>query len=219
MNLTFQYTREALTVIKEDFKKYCNIFKYGSLIFTTLYFIYALVTKTGNFVANIILASLFAIYTIFELSTIKFTKIKSLKTKIRRSYKWSTLTIKAFTLGSLLYGIYTATTKVSAMATIIATLMVILWVFQFLLEIIIEIIENKIDLLSSAFQQDIADVKDTFAAPVDFVKNGFKRLIGKEVEVKEEPKKSKKIQMLYDRIEEKKEAKKEAKHKTIDIEN
>ena len=74
-------------------------------------------------------------------------------------------------------------------------------------------------MLSSAFQQDIADVKDTFAAPVDFVKNGFKRLIGKEVEVKEEPKKSKKIQMLYDRIEEKKEAKKEAKHKTIDIEN
>lgn len=222
-NFTFKYTREAISVIVDDLKKYGRIFKYGSLIFTTLYFIYALITKSGYFVANVILASMFVVYTVFEFATNNNKNIKGVKRSVKRSYKWIKLTIKAFTLGSLLYGVYTATTNVSAFSTIIATLMVIMWVVQLLLEVVIEVIENKVDLVTTAFAQDWEDikdtVKDTVTAPITFVTNSIKKLKGEEIEVVEEPKRNKKIQMLYDRIEEKREAKKQAKNKDSKAKN
>ena len=160
---------------------------------------YALFTKMGIFVVNIILASMFLLYTIFEFAT-RHTDLKSARKFTRRTYHWIKLSIKAFTLSSLLYSIYTATTNISAISTIIATLMIIMWVLQLLLEIIIEIIENKAELLIDSFNQDIADIKK----PVTFVSNAFKKLKGEEIEEKQ---KSKKIQMLEERINKKKEQK------------
>ena len=129
----FKYTRESINLIIEDFKRYCKIFKCCSLIFTTLYFIYAIFSKMGIFVVNIILASMFLAYTVFEFVT-KNTDWKSARKYTRRTYHWIKLSIKAFTLGSLLYSIYTATTHISAISTITATLMIIMWVLQLLLE-------------------------------------------------------------------------------------
>ena len=197
----FKYTKEALIMLKEDFKKYLRSFKVASLIFTSAYFIYALISKTGIFAINIVLASLFVLYTAFELLTIN-RNIKIARRIIKRTYKWTKICIRAVTLGSMLYGIYTATTHVSAISTIIATLMIIMWVFQILLEIIVEIVENKIDLLDKAFKQDIEDMKRTALKPVTAVANTFKRLTGKDIEP--EPEKHKKILKLEKRIQEKK---------------
>ena len=199
----FKYTRESISLIIEDFKKYCKIFKCGSLIFTTLYFIYAIFNNVGIMAVNIVLAGMFLLYTIFEFAT-RHTNFKLTRKYTKRTYHWIKLSIKAFTLGSLLYSIYTATTHVSAITTIIATLMIIMWVLQLLLEIIIEIIENKAELLIESFNQDVEDLKK----PVTFVSNTFKRLKGEEIEQKQ---KSKKIQMLEERINEKKEKKKSEK--------
>ena len=198
----FKYTKEALSMLKEDFKRYLRSFKIASLIFTSAYFVYALISQTGIFVINIVLATLFVLYTTFELITIN-KNIKFARKIIKRTYKWTKICIRAVTLGSMLYGIYTATTNVSAISTIIATLMIIMWVFQILLEIIVEIVENKIDLLDKAFKQDIEDVKRTALKPVTAVANTFKRLAGKEIE--SEPEKHKKILKLEKRIQEKKE--------------
>ena len=79
--------------------------------------------------------------------------------------------------------------------------MIIMWVLQLLLEIIIEIVENKAELLIESFNQDIEDIKK----PVAFVSNTIKRLKGEEIPEKQ---KSKKIQMLEERIQQKKEQKK-----------
>lgn len=198
----FKYTKEAVEVLKEDFKRYSRIFKVGSLIFTSAYFVWALISQSGIFAVNIVLASLFVAYTIFEL-IINATGHKTAKLVVKRTYKWLTFGIRAFTLGSMLYGIYTATTNVSAMSTIIATLMIILWVFQILLEIVVEIVESKIDLFDKAIRQDVEDIKSSVLKPVKAVTDTFKRLTGRAVEP--EPEKHKKILKLDKRMQERKE--------------
>ena len=204
----FKYTREALSVIIEDIKRYCKFFKFGSLIFSLVYFTYAIISGTGFLIANIVLLSLLGVYTLFEIITSN-KNIKYVKRYVKRSYKWTNIIIKAFTLGSMLYSIYSATTKVSAISIIIITLMIVLWVVQLLLEIAAEIIENKADLLVNAYNQDIKDLKDTVKKPVTMISNGFKKLMGKDIEPKEE--KSKIIQKLDKRIEEKLEEKNNSK--------
>ena len=204
----FKYTKEAVEILKEDFKRYSRVFKIGSLVFTSAYFLYALISQTGIFAVNIALASLFVAYTIFEL-IINATGHKTAKMVVKRTYKWVTLGIRAFTLGSMLYGIYTATTKVSAISTIIATLMIILWVFQILLEIVVEIVESKIDLFDKAIKQDVEDIKKSILKPVKVVSDTFRKLTGREVEP--EPEKHKHILKLDKRIQERKEEKKQEK--------
>lgn len=197
----FKYTRAAIEMIIEDINRYSKIFKYGSLIFTTAYFIFALISQTGYFVANIILASLFVGYTIFEFATAK-VNWKDAKRIVKRSYTWIKLGIKAFTLGSMIYGIYTATMNVSAISTILATLMIILWILQVLLELVVEIIENKIDLIVAGWNQDIDDMKK----PATVVGDVIKKITGQEVEPA--PTKCKEIIALDKFIESKKKAKK-----------
>ena len=197
----FKYTRASIEMIIEDIKKYSKIFKYGSLIFTAAYFIYALISQTGYFIANIILTFLFVGYTIFEFATAK-VNWKEAKRLVKRSYTWVKLGIKAFTLGAMIYGIYTATTNVSAISTILATLMIILWILQVLLELIIEVIENKIDLIVAGWNQDIDDIKK----PAAVVGGVIKKIKGQDVPLV--PAKSKEIIALDKFIENKKKSKK-----------
>lgn len=190
----FKYTRTAIDIIITDIKKFATIFNYGSLIFTSAYFIYALVTKTGNFIANIILASLFVAYTIFSFIT-KYKKIKTAKKIVKRSYNWIKILIRTFTLGAMIYGIYTTTTNVTPISIILATLMIILYVLQILFEIAFEIIEDKKDLLVEAVAKDMEIV----TKPVSAVGNFVKRMKGEEVVV-EEKETSREIRILEKRM-------------------
>ena len=185
----FKYTRTAIDIIISDIKKFSTIFNYGSLIFTSAYFIYALVTKTGNFIANIILASLFVGYTIFYFIT-KSMEMKTAKKIVKRSYKWIKIVIKTFTLGAMIYGIYITTTNVTPISIILATLMIILYVLQILLELACEIVEDKKDLLVEAVAKDMEIV----TRPVSAVGNFVKRIKGEEVVIEEkEPSRELKI--------------------------
>lgn len=190
----FKYTRTAIDIIISDIKKFSTIFNYGSLIFTSAYFIYALVTKTGNFIANIILASLFVGYTIFYFIT-RSMEMKTAKKVVKRSYKWIKIVIKTFTLGAMIYGIYTATTNVTPISIILATLMIILYVLQILLELACEIVEDKKDLLVEAVAKDMEIV----TRPVSAVGNFVKRIKGEEVVV-EEKEPSRELKILEKRM-------------------
>lgn len=190
----FKYTRTAIDIIISDIKKFSTIFNYGSLIFTSAYFIYALVTKTGNFIANIILASLFVGYTIFYFVT-KSMEMKTAKKVVKRSYKWIKIVIKTFTLGAMIYGIYTATTNVTPISIILATLMIILYVLQILLELACEIVEDKKDLLVEAVAKDMEIV----TRPVSAVGNFVKRMKGEEVVI-EEKEPSRELKILEKRM-------------------
>ena len=105
------YTKASIALILEDFKRYSRIFRTFSLVFTTLYFLYVLITQSGFLVANIILAVLFLGYTTFDIVTMK-KDIKKLKKIIQRTYNWLKLSINFITLIAVVYGIYTATTDV-----------------------------------------------------------------------------------------------------------
>lgn len=190
----FKYTRTAIDIIISDIKKFSTIFNYGSLIFTSAYFIYALVTKTGNFIANIILASLFVGYTIFYFIT-KSMEMKTAKKIVKRSYKWIKIVIKTFTLGAMIYGIYITTTNVTPISIILATLMIILYVLQILLELACEIVEDKKDLLVEAVAKDMEIV----TRPVSAVGNFVKRMKGEEVVI-EEKEPSRELKILEKRM-------------------
>lgn len=193
----FKYTKTAIEMVVGDIRKIMNIFSYCSLIFTSLYFVYALIAKTGNFYANIVLCALFVFYTIFQFVT-NGKKHKIVRKVVKRGYSWARILIKAFTLGAMLYGIYTATTKVSAISTILATLMIIMWVLQLLLEILTEVVEDKKDLLIAGIQKDIENIKK----PLTDTTNFFKKVIGQEVIQNSEP--SQEVLRIEKRLGEKK---------------
>ena len=148
------YSKVAFAMVFEDLKKWSKGFKIGFNIFTILYFAYVFLLEKGNFYVNIVLVSLYVIYTIFELATIK-KDMKKTKVIVARSYKWSKLLIKAFTLGSSLYGIYIASTDADGLTIVISTLMIILWIIQVLLEIVIVVMEPKVRLIIAGVLGDL----------------------------------------------------------------
>ena len=193
----FKYTKEAIYLIIEDIKKIWKFAHLSSLITTTLYYTYAIIFQTGNLIINIILCSLFVLYTIFVIICDKH-KNKKIKRVVKRSYKWIKYGIKAFTLGTTIYGFYIAATNISPISIILTTLMIILWIILVLLEIITEIIESKCDIFIEAVKQDIENIKK----PVTFFENVGKKIKGEEIS--QQKKKSKTISLLEKRIEDKK---------------
>ena len=100
-----------------------------------------------------------------------------MKKRVKKTYKWLKLVIKAFTLSSMLYGIYVASNKIDGITIILATLMIITWVLQLLFEIVIQIFEDKKDLLVAGWNKDIDNLKK----PVTAVNNFIKRVKGQEI--------------------------------------
>lgn len=189
----FKYTKAAVDIIIGDVKRYCNLFKYGSMIFTIAYLVYALVMKTGNLVINGVLLGLFVLYIFLDFITNK-KDFKLLKKFVKRSYKGIKFTNKTFSLGVMIYGIFLASSNASGISIILATLMIITWVLQALLELIIMIFEDKKDLLVEGFNKDIENIKK----PVTTVNNFIKRVKGEEIE--EERPITKNIKILEKRI-------------------
>ena len=172
----FKYTKASIELILEDIRKYCAIFRFGSLSFTSVYFIYALIAKTGNFYTNLVLAILFFSYTIFDFFTQK-RNVKNVKKVIQRSYSVVKFGIRAFTLGATIYGFYTASTNVNPISTVLTTLMIIMWVLQVLLELISYVFEDKKDLVLAGINMDLENMKK----PVTDVSNFFKKVSGQEI--------------------------------------
>lgn len=204
----FKYTKAMLSRIVEDFKRYRRIFNNASLVLTSIYFIYALVKKTGNFYANIVLAVLFVAYTIFEIAT-RGKGMKKARKNIKKSYKWTKIGIKALTLGAMLYGIYTATTNITPISIILTTLMIILWILQFLLALICEVIESKYNMLKVAFNEDVKRLKifgkrDEEQKPYEIV------ILDEQIEKEQEKRKEQEQRAREERKREKK-AKRESK--------
>lgn len=184
-----------MTIVLEDIKKYAKIFKSFTLVFTTCYFIFVIFTKTGIFAINIALVLLFLTYSILNFVTWT-NNPKRAKRVVRKSYKVIVLSIRLFTLASMVYGIYNATTDVSALSILFATLMIVFWVFQVFLELFIHILEEKIDIILAGWNKDVEDIKK----PITNVKKVIKRIKGQPIP--EEPKKSKELLRLEQKIKE-----------------
>lgn len=189
----FKYTKAAIDIVIEDIKRYCNIFKYGSFIFTFIYLGYAIYSKSGIFAVNIILLSALLFYFIFDVITHN-KDLKQLKKIVRRVYKVIKYSMKTFTLGVMVYSIYAASTNVSAISIILATLMIIMWFLQLLLEFVVEIFDDKKDLIIAGWSKDIDNLK----RPVTTVNNFIKKVKGEDI-IDDEPT-SKEIKILEKKI-------------------
>ena len=155
------YSRAAIAIVLEDLKKWSRSFKIVFSIFTLLYLSYVILVEEGNLYVNIVLLGLYVIYTVFELLT--FNKsMKKLKKIVVRSYKWSKLVVRGFTLCSMMYGIYVAATNVDAISIILATLTIILWVLEVLLEVLIFVIEPKVKLIIAGVLTDAKPIINTY---------------------------------------------------------
>ena len=153
-------TKLAIVEMLNEIKKIGLWIKYGSIAISFIYFIIAIITKTGNQIANILSASLFVIYTIFELVT-KNIERKQIKKVIKKIYVWLRILIRAFALATIIYGIYTQTEDVSPLSVIFLTLMIILWILQVLFEIVITIISRYVNRVITEIKRDYEEFKDT----------------------------------------------------------
>ena len=148
-------TKLAIVEMLNEIKKIGLWIKYGSIAISFIYFI-----KTGNQIANILSASLFVIYTIFELVT-KNIERKQIKKVIKKIYVWLRILIRAFALATIIYGIYTQTEDVSPLSVIFLTLMIILWILQVLFEIVIAIISRYVNRVITEIKRDYEEFKET----------------------------------------------------------
>lgn len=189
----FKYTKAAIDIVIEDIKRYCNIFKYSSFIFTFVYLGYSIYSKSGVLAINIIMLLALLFYVVFDFITHN-KDLRQLKKVVRRGYKVLKYSMKTFTLGVMIYGIYTASTNVSAISIILATLMIIMWVLQLFLEFIVEIFDDKKDLIIAGWSKDIDNLKK----PVTTVNNFIKKVKGEDI-IDEQPS-SKEIRMLEKKI-------------------
>ena len=155
------YSKAAISIVLEDLKKWSRSFKIVFSIFTLIYLSYAIIVEEGNFYVNVVLLGMFIIYTLFELFTIN-KSMKKTKKIIARSYKWSKLAVRAFTLCSMMYGIYVAAANIDAISIIFATLMIILWVLEVLLEVLIFVIEPKVKLVIAGVLTDAKPIINTY---------------------------------------------------------
>ena len=104
--------------------------------------------------------------------------------------------IKLFTLVAMIYGIYTATTDISAISILFAVLMVLFWVLQVFLELFVHVFENKFALFIAGYNKDMEDLKK----PVNDLKKVVRRLKGEVIPP--EPEKSKELVRLEKKIRE-----------------
>lgn len=160
----FKYTKAGINIIINDIKNLSKILKYVTLIGTAIYYLIAIILNIGYLAVNIILATLFTAYTIFDFLTDK-KKNKKTRKIVGRSYTWISIGLRAFTLCATLYGMYLGTSNTSAISIILTTLIIILWVLEVLFEVIAQYITDKAKLIMTGFQKDtefITKVKNFF---------------------------------------------------------
>lgn len=173
----FEYSKTALKKVVNDIKKLvyvCDVVVQSLMIF---YLIYAIVTQAGKLWANIPLLTICAAYFLYFLITTKadpLYKQDATQKKLRKAVKYSKLCIKFCSLGVTLYGIYVATTHVTALSVILAATSLVGWILQVVFEIIKILAENLYDLAKEAVKADVEEIMKPVATVKNFFKNRSK---------------------------------------------
>ena len=152
----FIYTRAAINKTIAELKAFTRGFSILLQMFYIAYLVYAVATPSGNTAIDSILLALSVFYFIFYITTLKDgTKTTvNIKHVMRRSYKYLTLGLRAFTLGVAIYSIYIGATT-SVISLILSIIMIITFLIQLLIEVLVYYIEVKKELFSVAVDADI----------------------------------------------------------------
>lgn len=159
----FDYTFAAIDKTLSALKKIRTVFQCAFRVFTLSYLIYAIAAQKGNLIVNSVLLSLLVAYSIFEICSYnKIEKMKTARKQIRRLYVFGKLSVKAVSLGIILYGAYSANTNMNAFSVIVTTLMLISWIMQTFLELGYVLAERYLALIKKSFLTDVELLKDKF---------------------------------------------------------
>lgn len=202
----FDYTRAAVDKTISDCKAFAHIYSIAVQILYIVYLIYAIFAPAGIVWVNIALLSVSLCYFVFYLVTHgKNGKAKKeLKVTAKHAYKIFKLSMRAFALCVMVYGIYIATTHITTVSVILAALAVVGWTLQVIFELAIYFIESHARLIMAGVEAD----KENLTRPIKAVSDFVKKLSGKEEEPKSEPKPSKFRRLLDSRVSFAKEKKK-----------
>ena len=176
------YTKAALKQIVEDFKKVDFVRSVLTQIVYLAYLMYAIFARSGIFAVNLTLFIISALYFAFFLYMTGQENANKKVTKFAATlFKRCKQVIKLFTLGVMLYGVWIAAERVTPLSMILSSLMIVGWVLQILFEIIIKFFAKRANLIIEGLEADY----EGMTKPARSVGNFFKKVAGKEVEVKE----------------------------------
>ena len=196
----FSYTRAAIDKTIRDIKLISNFISVSTQVIYILYLIYAIAANTGTLWANICLLCVSVPYFVFHVICLGKIepKMKLAKGSVRHSYKTVKLLLNGITLSATIYGIYVAANNISPITVVLAAITTIGWLLGVLTEIVTYFIENRKELIITAFEADIESLKDTVTKPVTVVSDFIKKATGQKIE-EEKPKPTKK-RLLLDKL-------------------
>ena len=118
------YTKAAFGKILGDLKKIFNGIKITTQALSILYLLYAVITQTGVFIANVILLALALSYFIFFLIMETKKGQRKIKKLVKNVYGWCKRLIKLLTIGITLYGLVVAKADFEPISFLIVILMI-----------------------------------------------------------------------------------------------
>lgn len=183
------YTKAAIKKTFDDFKRLDYIRNLSTQILYIAYLVYALFAGAGVFAANVVLVAISVAYLGFFLFvTLGQTSKLKQKTKkiVTRVFVRCKQLIKLFTLGVMLYGIYSTTNHATPISVILSALMIVGWILQIVFEVVLRYFLNRAQFILEGMEADL----ETVTKPVKTVGNFFKKLSGKEVEPEKEKSKN-----------------------------
>lgn len=179
----FKYTYESFKLVLRDIKIFIMMAKYMTVLFHLIYFAIAFLFALGNFIANIIFASGFVIYTIisviFDIKKIRNRKAKKIK---NRAYRYFKIIVRGVFIVISFYELFCAFSASMTLAIITTVLSFIAWTITVILEIIRLVIENRIALIKESIEKDA----ENLSKPVRKPRNLIRRIFHKE-EIQEKP--------------------------------
>ncbi len=174
----FDYTKAAVEKTVNDCKLFAHIYNIAVQLLYILYLIYAIAAHAGILWVNIALLTASSLYFIFYIFMHKMNSRmhKDIKSVARRTYQYFKLSMRALTLGTMIYGIYIATTHVTPLSVILAALAVVGWTLQVIFEIALYFIESHAKLIMAGVEAD----KESLTKPVRAVGDLVRKITGKE---------------------------------------
>ena len=192
----FENTKSAIDSVKKDINTIRWIVTYGMYLFMIIYYIFALVAKTGNFIANVILlfisALLLLVNSLYDIKRIS-KKIKKEKKSIQRVVRVCKHLVVACSLIKNLWDMYLNNEVVNPVSIIFTTFLIMIWVVNVLIELIGFIFEMETERIMNGVAKDfewtskateflnnqIEKTKDLVENTAGNIKEGFEKTTSK----------------------------------------
>ena len=179
-----EYTRAAINKTVADLKKFNFIFNIVIQLLYVFYLIYAIFAPAGSLWVNVVLSVVSVGYLVFYTVTYDDGREnRRIRIITRRWYKWFKISLRAFTLGTMIYGIYAASTHLTVISLTFVAFMIVGWMLQVIFELVVMFAESKLQFLYEGIKADFENI----TKPARVAKDVIMKIAGKEPEPKPEP--------------------------------